>query len=180
MIELELRGVDELMEGNRRFLREAARAIKNSLSRTLRRTATTVRRDVRTASGIGRSIWGRNASGLAKQKLVSIIEPRSRGEDIETGLKFKGLPRLIEEGGRIKPHPIKANRARRLVFEGRSGRLVSIQQVRHPGMTVRSHGFGAAAIRQNEGAIAEDVNRSIQNVVNWAYGSGGGNFEVNF
>lgn len=169
MIELDLRGVAELAQKNTRFLRDAGKALKNSLTRTTRRGATAVKRDVR-ASGIGRRIWGKDPSGLTKQKLVAAISPRVRGDAIEAGLRFKGIPKLIEEGGRIKQHKIIGKTKRGLlVFEGHRG-TVFARGVRHPGGPVRQHGFGAAWLRQNESMISEDVNQSIRKVVEETYG----------
>lgn len=178
MIEVDLRGVEALTRANAAFPKVAARAIKNSLTRTTRRVATQVRKEIRTGSGIGRSIWGQKAGGLTKQKLVSIIPPHASADAIETGLSFRGIPKLVEQGGRIKAHVIKANRSKRLIFEGRAGRTVVTHSVKHPGAAVRAHLFGQRAIRQNEPTIADDVNRSIQNAVNEVYEKQGGDFEV--
>ncbi len=177
-LSLDLRGVDALIANNKRFLREVTRALKNSLTRTLRRTRTTVQRDIRTESSLGRKIWGRSASGLKSQGLVSIIEPKGEGDGIVTGLRFKGIPRLLEDGGRIKAHRIKA-REGRLVFEV-GGKTIYARAVKHPGGPVHKHGFGSRRLRENERLIADDVNRSIQNTVNQVYENRGGDFEIAF
>ncbi len=179
MITIDDRGFEAVARGNAAFLRQAAKVLKNSLTRTLRRTATTVRQDIRSQSGLGRSVWGEKASGLTRQKLVTIIKPRAGGDSIETGLSFRGLPKLIEEGGTIKAHAIRPSKGKLLVFEV-NGKIVAARAVRHPGARVRAHGFGGSALRRNETAIAEDLNRSLQNLVNQAYAASGGNFEESF
>jgi len=169
-LQLDLRGVDALLTKNRRFPGILRRAVVNSLRRTVRRTATVVKQEIRSGSGIGRTIWGKNASGLTKQGLVSIIRPRVSGDSIETGLSFRGIPKLIEEGGRIKAHRIKGKTARGfLAFEGRKG-LILTKSVQHPGSTVRAHGFGGSALRRNERMIADDVNAAIRKAVEETYG----------
>lgn len=160
--------VDRLVEQSQAFRRSLARTLKNSFTRTLRRTATVVKKDVRGA-GIGRSIWGRNSSGLTKQKLIQTIEPRSDGDEIVTGLVLRGIPRIMELGGRLGPHRIKANRAKRLVFMGRAGTLVSVGSVNHPGARVRPYGFAAHAIRRNEGMIVSDLDASVAKALDGAF-----------
>lgn len=169
-LSLDLRGVDALIAKNARFPKMLSRAVVNSFRRTLRRTATSVQRDIRSQSGIGRTIWGKNASGLRKQSLVTIIRPRVTEGAIETGLRFRGIPKLLEEGGRLKAHKIRGKSARGLlVFEGRKG-LVVIKSVQHPGAAVRAHGFGGSALRRNERTIAQDVDASIRKTVEQVYG----------
>ena len=167
-LSLDLKGADELMAKSRILPKLLSRAVKNSLTRTLRRTATTVRKDIQ-RSGIGRTIWGKKISGMVKQKLVTIIQPHASGESIETGLRFRGIPRLIEEGGRMKAHPIGSRKGADgvIVFKGRTGWVVT-KGVKHPGSMVRAHGFGGSALRRDERLFADDVNASIRRVLDAA------------
>jgi hypothetical protein len=183
MLSLDMRGVAELLAKNASFARALKRAIKNPLQRGARKSATEARKQI-PSSGIGRTIWGKNPSGLTKQKLVTAIEPRGGGESVDgtltgdavvTGVKLRGIPRLLEDGGRIKPHTIKprggaVGRAR-LAFMGSRG-LVMPRSVRHPGAPVRAHGFAAATLQRNGPAIVADVNLSVQNAVAEAYAGG--------
>jgi hypothetical protein len=93
-----------------------------------------------------------------------------------TGLRFRGIPRLIEEGGRTKPHKIQSRKGKAglLVFEGRprgewgTSSIVAIRSVQHPGGRVRAHGFGGSALRRDERLFADDVNASIRRVLDAA------------
>lgn len=175
-LQINLRGVEEILAKNARFLPVLRRAVVNSLRRTTRRAATEVKADVRTRSGIGRKIWGKDPSGLTKQGLISIIQPQVRGDSIEAGLKLRGIPRLLEEGGRYGPHTIRSKRGGFLVFEGRprgefgTSSMVVTRKVEHRGSPVRPHGFGGSALRRRQSEIADDLNLSIRNAVNATYG----------
>lgn len=180
-LDVNLQGVQELIYRNRLFAKRAARTIKNSLQRTLRRTATQVSKDIR-SRGIGRAIWeGKGGAGdIKRQKLITVIEPHAEGDSIVTGLKFRGVPRLIEEGGRTKAHPIVGGKGKHglLIFEGRSGSfggegLVRKKRVQHPGGPVRRGGGGPGAtrLRQNRGLIEQDLNDSIRKLVEGMYGA---------
>lgn len=190
MLSLDMRGVSELLAKNRSFGRALKRALKNSLQRGARRSATETRKQVAAQSGIGRTIWGKNQSGLTKQKLVTAIEPRGGGEAVEgslsgdavvTGVRLRGIPKLVEEGGRTKAHTIKprggAVGRERLAFVT-GGKLVRPRSVRHPGSPIRPHGFAAATLQRNAPGIVADVNRSVQNAVAEAFLGQGGQGEV--
>jgi len=100
-------------------------------------------------SGIGRRIWGENPSGLTTQGLVvqgKLVIGTAAGT---TTLKMRGIPALLERGGQIKPHTIRNG-------FGRTGKKMP-----HPGMTLRAHGFGQAALDQGEGQISADVDAAV-------------------
>jgi len=102
-------------------------------------------------SGIGRSIWGRDQSGLEKQGLVKqgklLLDAGSHWG--RTSLLLRGIPALLEDGGRIKPHTLKN------AF-GHKGRRIP-----HPGMTLRAYGFGKRAMDRGLGAIQMDVDVAL-------------------
>jgi hypothetical protein len=96
-------------------------------------------------SGIGRRIWGENPSGLTDQRLVvasKLILGTNYGL---TALLLRGIPALLERGGQIQPHVIRSG-------FGRTGKRMP-----HPGMTLRPHGFGQAALDKGESSISADV-----------------------
>lgn len=150
MIEIELRGAEALIESSKRFRNGMRRTVENSLRRGVRKTITDTKRDIRTGSGIGRKIWGRNASGL--NKLVTLIRVRASETAIETGIKFKGLPRMIEEGDQIRPHAIKVG-----PYTDSLGRSMPARTLQHPGAPVRAHGFGGSNLRRDEGHILDTL-----------------------
>lgn len=110
-----------------------------------------VKADVSQASGIGRTIWGRDDSGLDKQGLVRpgrllIGADKTWGQ---ASLKLRGIPSLLEQGGRIKPHTIRSG-------FGRTGKRMP-----HPGMTLRPHGYGKRAMDAGETRIREDIDAAV-------------------
>src|SRR5512139_456432 len=151
---LDLRGVEELLKKNSSFPARLAGAVRGSLQGVIGRTVVdqTIR-DLQTRSQISRKIWGRNPSGLIRQGLVHAIRARTVGDSIETGLALRGIPALLERGGRFKPHKIKGKRAHGyLVFFGRprdewseTTLVFTKKRVKHPGNVVMPHGFGGSA-----------------------------------
>lgn len=159
MIEIELRGAEALIAASKRFRNGLRKTVENSLRRGVRKTIKDTKRDIQTGSGIGRTIWGKNPVGLSK--LVTLIRVRGSETAIETGMKLKGLPRMIEEGGQIRPHriPIRA-------FTDSLGRNMPARTVQHPGAPVRAHGFGGSNLQRDESHILEtlagDVGRWLE------------------
>jgi hypothetical protein len=109
-------------------------------------------------SGIGRTIWGRDQSGLEKQGLVKqgklLIDPQWG----RTSLLLRGIPALLEDGGRIKPHIINNPFGRKGVMYNR--RYIS-GGMRHPGMTLRAHGFGRDSMDKGMDPIQREVDEAI-------------------
>lgn len=150
MIEIELRGHEAIIESSKRFRNGLRKTMENSLRRGVRPTIADTKRDIRTSSGLGRTIWGKNSSGL--NKLVTLIRVRGNEAQVETGIKFKGLPRMIEEGGQIRPHAIKIG-----PYTDSLGRNMPARTLQHPGAPVRAHGFGGSNLRRDEGHILETL-----------------------
>lgn len=100
-------------------------------------------------SGIGRRIWGQDPSGLTTQGLVKQGRLVLGSQYGTTTLLLRGIPALLERGGQIKPHTIRNG-------FGRKGK-----RMQHPGMTLRAHGFGQAALDQGESRISADVDVAI-------------------
>jgi hypothetical protein len=159
MIEIDLHGAEAFLESSKRFRNGLRRTIENSLRRGIRKTITATKTDIRTDSGLGRTIWGRKPAGL--NKLVTLIRVRGGETAIETGMKLKGLPRLIEQGGQIRPHAIRIR-----AFTDRLGRRMPPRTVQHPGAPVRAHGFGGSNLRRDENhilqALSDDVGRWLE------------------
>lgn len=112
----------------------ANRAVRNGLRRAASRGVTRARKNF-SKRGIGRRIFGKNRSGLTK--LVTVGRPESGAlAEASIEIKVKGIPGLMEEGGRTKPHRIKARSGSRLAFRTRTGQLVRPAEVKHPGSRV--------------------------------------------
>jgi hypothetical protein len=153
---VQLKGVDKLMASNEAFRKRLPGMVLNGMRNQIRRTITTVKRDIRTQSGIGQTIWGKNGSGL--DKVVTLIQARVQGTNIETGIKLKGIPVLIEEGGRINPHFIRNG-------FGRSG-----NRIPHPGMNVRSHFFARTALDRDSNKVLMEVRLAVQKLIGQTFG----------
>lgn len=111
-----------------------------------------VRTRIATESGIGRTIWGHDQSGLAKQGLArpgKILIGEGGTTWGQASLRLRGIPSLLENGGRIKPHTL------RNAF-GHRGR-----RIRHPGMTLRPHHFGRETLDAGEARIRQDIDEAL-------------------
>jgi hypothetical protein len=150
-IQINLAGAPELIAKSNRIRSLVSRVTLNAIRRVVRRHITTTKQDIRTQSGIGRSIWGKNASGL--NTIVSLIRARMTPEMIETGIKLKGLPKMIEEGGRTKPfqmHPYGNKFAKK---------------VTHPGAPIRAHHFAQTQLLRASPLIVREVEISLGRLV---------------
>jgi hypothetical protein len=159
VISISMSGVREGEAQLRKFARMLDRPIINALRRGLTRVATATKNEIRTRSGIGRSIWAKKASTLSKQ--VYRMKVTKRGEDLETGIKLKGIPALIEEGGRIAAHSIRPKSRPFLAFQASGRWIFTRKPVQHPGSMVHRHGFAKAAMDREAPAIVEEMNRQI-------------------
>ena len=100
-------------------------------------------------SGIGRRIWGKDPSGLTDQRLVVASKLILGSNYGITSLLVRGIPALLERGGRIQPHTIRSG-------FGRIGKRMP-----HPGMTLRAHNAGQRAVNEAAGNIQADVDGAI-------------------
>lgn len=153
---VQLNGVDKLMASNEAFRKKFPGTVLNAFRRQLRRTITTVKREIATDSGIGQTIWGKNRSGL--DKVVTLIQARASEGQIETGIRLVGIPRLVEEGGPIKPHFIRNG-------FGRSG-----NRIPHPGMTIRAHHIARRALDRDTSKVLMEARLSIQKLIGLTFG----------
>ena len=167
-IELHLAGLDTLMEMNRRYASGVPGAILNGIRNQVRQTITVVKSDIRTKSGIGRRIWGKNGSGL--NKIVTLVKARSAGGLVETGIKLKGLPAIIETGGRIKAHTIRGKPYLRFPGKGGEGFTVT-KMVKHPGAPVMRHEFAKDALERDGQKIQLAVSASLQRMKERIFGA---------
>lgn len=141
-----------------KFARMLDRPVINAFRRGVRRIASQIRPSF-LGTGIGRAIWGKRASGLSK--LVYGMRVTKVGDELQTGIKLKGIPALLEDGGRILPHVIKPKNAPFLVFQAGGRWVRTAKGVRHPGMPLLAHNFARTAIARETPAIIEDLNREI-------------------
>lgn len=163
MIDIDLHGMEALLESSKRFRRGLTRTIANSLRRGVRKTITDTKRDIRTGSGIGVAVWGRKPSGL--NKIVTLIRVRADEAQVVTGIKLKGLALLIEQGGQIAPHKIRIGS-----FIDSRGRHMPARTVQHPGGPVRAHGFGGSNLRRDEDRILNTLADDVGKWLGQAYG----------
>jgi hypothetical protein len=134
---LQLLGIEQAIERTRTARRDISRATLNAARRVVRRRLTRIRQDIRTATGLGVSIWGDSPSGLSK--IVSLVRARIEEGRVETGIKLKGLPAIIETGGRLRPHTIRPQYGKFLANPALN--FISRGPVRHTGANVRPHGI---------------------------------------
>jgi hypothetical protein len=152
---LQLKGVDQLMAQNRAFAGRLPSTVLNAVRRPLRRQITVIKKRIRTECGIGRSIWGGNASGL--NTVVTLIKARVKNGALETGVKVVGIPALIEQGGRIKPHTIRRGFGR--------------GPIPHPGSAVRAHNIARQEMDKIGPQIMMAVREDISKLIAKTFGS---------
>lgn len=107
---------------------------------------------------LGRKLWGSDQSGLLKfakrsKSGSAVVMERARYSasrgTIVGGLRTKGIPAMLDAGGRIAAHKIKARPGGKLVFDviarsffgGGGKRIVAVGLVNHPGGRVRGSQF---------------------------------------
>lgn len=159
-LSLQLKGVEPLIKASASFKRRLPNTVSNAIRRPLRRVATRVKKDIRTKSGIGKTLWGRKGGTRALDRIVKILPAQIRnGGELYTGLRLRGLAKNIEDGTRIKPHLIKKAWGRVLV--------------KHPGANVRAHYFATQAMKgvHNEivAGVAADIEKLRAKVFNKEY-----------
>jgi hypothetical protein len=148
-LNIQLKGVEKLMAQSAGFRKAVPRVVLNAIRRPLRRKITVIKRRIRNECGIGASIWGAKAKGL--DTLVTLIKAKLKDQSIVTGIKLRGIPSMIEGGGRFKPHTIKSGFGR--------------GPIPHPGANVRPHNIARqevdAAYSEILHAVREDITKQI-------------------
>lgn len=153
---LEIRGVRELLKRNEKFQRQLTRTVSRSLSRSLRKTASATRRGLRAVSiarGITRSAWGKRKENRLTAR-VKPIRLRLGAAGAEVALGLYGFAAVLERGGRLVPHAIRAR--------GRS--------FRHPGAAAPGYHTGAANLRRDRGEILQRVDADVKKLLEDVYG----------
>lgn len=168
-LDVELRGVDVLIEANETFRRRLPFNVLSSLRQQVNRTIATVKKDIAQRSTFGRKIWGKNPKGLDKQ--VTFIKFRVTADGgVETGIKLVGIPRLLEDGGRIKEHTIRGNPF--LIFSApwAKGLAVIAKKVNHPGGPVPARRFAAQAMERDSGSALAEVSAGVNRLIGEVFG----------
>ncbi len=167
-LSVELKGVDALMKDNAEFRQKLPANVLNSIRRQIRRTITTVKQDIRTKSRFGERIWGQKPKGL--DKLVTLIKAQSTGLAIRTGIKLKGIPAMIESGGKIQAHKIQGVPWMSFQIKGIG---IRIKTVNHPGSAVRGHGFAERALERDADLVNKEVRIGIDKLIGDTFGQPG-------
>jgi hypothetical protein len=166
-VTLELKGVEEMIKANQNFAKRLPTAVLNGIRNQVRQNITTVKRDIRTKSGLGNRIWGKKGKGL--DSIVTLVKSRAAGGAVETGIKLKGMAAMIESGGQIKPHKIVGKPF--LVFPGKSGGVTFAKVVNHPGAPVRAHNFARQALDRDGQKITTSVDKSVGKLRDQVFGA---------
>ena len=152
-IGLSLENVDRVSKS----LGQVEHAIIPTMTKTANRgiwqhVVSKVRTRIAQESGIGQAIWGRDLSGMEKQGLVRtgrLLIGEGGTTWGQVSLVLRGIPSLVENGGRIKPHTIRNG-------FGHRGRRIP-----HPGMTLRPHRIGRDSFSAAEDRIRNDVDAAV-------------------
>jgi len=123
-----------------------------------------------TSHGIGRAIWGRDvtSSGGARKgsnlpTFIKLEKTRWTARGLEGALKAKGLPALVERGGRTRPHTItsKSDGVIKFSLPSLPGGFGFAPKVKHPGAVVPSRPFMRPALEGHVGLIARKIDERL-------------------
>lgn len=176
-LSIELKGTEALAKNSVTFKKRYPRTVLNAMRRAIRRDITKIKAALKALSGLGQTVWAKRRGSIPQQ--VSLIQARvaDGGQSLITGVKLKGLARLIEEGGRTKAHQIKPRTAPKLAFKV-AGNLVFARGVNHPGSPVRAHGIAGRIMANNTGpAVQREVYEATSKLITEIFsgrGSSGG------
>lgn len=138
------------------------KVLTNALRRTARRVKADAIKDIG-SRGIGRRIWGKKPSGL--KKLLKVERVRFDGAKLTVDLVSKGIPAMIESGGRTAAHDIKAQRrgpkGKRLLSFRAAGGAGAVPEVRHPGSNIPQRPWISPAITKNEAQGAREIEAAL-------------------
>lgn len=144
------------------------RAMKLTIQATLRDGLARVRDEaigILRATDMGRRLWSRgrgrdtNAGGFKTtvRSMLKVETVKAAGERYVTGIEIKGMPGLMETGGRTAAHPITAREpGARLKFQV-GGRWRSVMKVMHKGSNIPKTAAVATALDRNEEQIGRDL-----------------------
>lgn len=130
--------------------------------------------------GITRRIFGEDASGL--RKLVKRTRVKAEGGRITGGLEVKGLPALVEHGGKTKAHKIEPKTPGRvLAFEGhsirrgdflglRAGARVFTRSVDHKGSRIPAQPYMGEGLAAALHRFEDEADRELQKACDEAIG----------
>lgn len=170
-----LAGDKELLKALPAYRKQLPKVCRNAMQRVLRKKVTLIKKRIKTESGIGRTIWGRHGKGAGLDKLVYVGKPFGSEDGITLPVKLKGLPAMIEKGGKTAKHPITPTRGGRLAFPGTkqfAGQLILAKAVNHPGAHIRSHGFASQVLSNAGPEIIAEVSASIAKLKQKLFGAG--------
>lgn len=139
------------------------KGLDNVIKNALRRGAARVKKDAMAdigSRGIGRRIWGKNSKGLKKVLRTGRVEKDGPGGFAIT-LTARGIPAMIETGGKIAAHVIKAFRrgptGKRLLSFRKSGGSGAVPEVQHPGARVPRRPWIQPALDRHVSQTERDI-----------------------
>lgn len=148
------------------------REIRAGCIRALRRTGTAVQGtavDLFRQRGIGRTVFGKKASGA--RKLIRRSKLRVTEGVLEQPITVIGMAAIQERGGRFKPHVIvpKNRKALRFGVAGAFGfggdAVFSRGEVQHPGASHPAMPFLAQAAARNMTKFRQEVDAELAKAV---------------
>jgi hypothetical protein len=163
----ELQGVKPFDANTKKLVR----ILRNELTRGLRRAAapivSAIKQDVSTRTAFGRRIWGVKPAGL--NSAVSMTGTFVQVDYVQLAIRLKGIPAMLEQGGRIQPHPIKPKLAGVLAFQA-GGKTVFRRAVKHPGGPVHAHHFAESRIKAAGPAIVHEASAALGKALKESFG----------
>jgi hypothetical protein len=137
--------------------------LKNAMRRGARRVREESIKDI-SRKGLGRRIWGKKPKGLRKQVVAGKVEKASpAGFSVE--ITVKGLPGMMELGGRTEAHDIKARKAgpkgKRLLSFRASGGEGAVAEVRHPGSNIHKDPSVEPNLAKHSPQIERDITAAV-------------------
>lgn len=148
MISMELRGGDRLKARLAVFQSRLPEASGAALTGAATDAQSAIARRLESDSRLGRGVY--RSGEFDPERDVEVIKPESKDGGASTGLRLRGFARLMEKGGRIRPHA-----------QGRG---------MHPGAQVKRYGYGEEALRKEAQRAGTGVMAAIQRLARSIFG----------
>lgn len=141
-------GIDRVRARLRSFQSRLPAAVGEGLASASERASKEIAREIERESRLGRGLYVEESYDAALD--VEVIEPRNRDGAVQSGLRLKGIARLMELGGRIRQH--------------------RLGQGTHPGAEVRRYGFARRQLEREPGRAATGIRAGIARLIGAVFG----------
>lgn len=151
--------IEQFARRVRRFTMRTAVVAEPPLARAARRARSAVRRAIE-RTDLGRALWKSGKRDAPTLAITGVKVRRPRASEIVADFAVRGMPALIDQGGKTAAHTIQATGSGQLSFRGTNafaGRIIKADEVRHPGAIVRRQNVVRPAIERSVGSFEGEL-----------------------